>query len=168
VKGTKPQQNAESAGTGQALIEKIDWEKAMIVRESIKAYGCPDIASIHLLSLLATYSYNETHLHKGLWLNPRGCRSTVSLPASFRAVYPCNDSPSFSLRTCRWASDSSGWPMRGTGRRHAPVYRQGTQTVLKARLAKRSLRQQTGTGDVNWNQTLEIEQETPMFIREQG
>ena len=48
----------------------------MIVRESVKAYGCPDIASIN--SLRATCPYNETHLNKGLWLNPRGCRSTVS------------------------------------------------------------------------------------------
>ena len=84
-------------------------------------YSCPDIA--YFPSLRSAYHCSDSLPKEEYGLNRGPCQSTVSLSASFRAVYPCNDSPSFSLRTCRWASDSSGWPMRGTGRRHTPAYR---------------------------------------------
>lgn len=115
--------------------------------------GCPDIASVRLLR--ATYPYNETHLNKGLWLKPRGCRSTVSLPASFRAVYPATVcfysicELALSLRQHKLAKTRPG-------RWRISAHRQGAQTVLKARLAKSSLRQQKNPMGANSKQMLEI------------
>jgi hypothetical protein len=117
-----------------------------------KAHRCADIASVpgHPSGrwvVRSVSSCNDLLQQRHLGSKAGGCRGTISLPAGVptvsgsRAVYPCNDSPLFSLRTCRWASHNSGWPMRGAGRRHTPAYRQGTQTVLKARLAKSSLQQ---------------------------
>jgi len=45
--------------------------------------------------------------------------------------YPCNGSHPFGLLTCRWASNKSGRPKRGTGREHTSAYRQGSQGMLE-------------------------------------
>ena len=49
--------------------------------------------------------------------------------------YPCNGSHPFGLLTCRWASNKSGRPRRGTGRGLTSAYRQGPKKCSKSRLA---------------------------------
>jgi predicted nuclease of restriction endonuclease-like (RecB) superfamily len=96
----------------------------------------------------ALYYVQNTMVHN--WsrsiLKRRGCcRSAISLPASFRALYPatvCFHSIcelALSLRQHKLAKPRPG-------RWHISAHRQGAKTLLKARLAKSSLRQQCVTG----------------------